>query len=119
MYGILLYVLCIYTFLCVLYVLYIQYFLYLQYSIVCTVYSVLYVLYVLYILFCVVCTVCSHLCATLQGDALLLFTVISRNEDTEHFSSELLDAMRRLWNDRGIQYCFSRSREYQLNDSAK
>jgi guanine nucleotide-binding protein G(o) subunit alpha len=54
-----------------------------------------------------------------RGDALLLFTVISRNEDTEHFSVELLDAMKRLWSDRGIQYCFSRSREYQLNDSAK
>jgi guanine nucleotide-binding protein G(i) subunit alpha len=27
-------------------------------------------------------------------------------------------AMRTLWNDNGVQACFLRSREYQLNDSA-
>jgi hypothetical protein len=27
-------------------------------------------------------------------------------------------AMQALWNDNGIQACFLRSREYQLNDSA-
>ena len=26
--------------------------------------------------------------------------------------------MKRLWMDGGVQHCFSRSREYQLNDSA-
>lgn len=26
--------------------------------------------------------------------------------------------MKRLWKDPGVQLCFSRSREYQLNDSA-
>ena len=26
--------------------------------------------------------------------------------------------MKRLWTDEGVQECFSRSREYQLNDSA-
>ncbi|XP_068849522.1 guanine nucleotide-binding protein G(o) subunit alpha isoform X2 [Capricornis sumatraensis] len=31
----------------------------------------------------------------------------------------LLSAMMRLWGDSGIQECFNRSREYQLNDSAK
>ncbi|XP_007459499.1 PREDICTED: guanine nucleotide-binding protein G(o) subunit alpha isoform X3 [Lipotes vexillifer] len=35
------------------------------------------------------------------------------------FSPELLSAMMRLWGDSGIQECFNRSREYQLNDSAK
>ncbi|XP_004395871.1 PREDICTED: guanine nucleotide-binding protein G(o) subunit alpha isoform X3 [Odobenus rosmarus divergens] len=35
------------------------------------------------------------------------------------FSAELLSAMMRLWGDSGIQECFNRSREYQLNDSAK
>ncbi|XP_006882580.1 PREDICTED: guanine nucleotide-binding protein G(o) subunit alpha isoform X4 [Elephantulus edwardii] len=39
--------------------------------------------------------------------------------DTEPFSPELLSAMMRLWGDSGIQECFNRSREYQLNDSAK
>ncbi|XP_073706880.1 guanine nucleotide binding protein (G protein), alpha activating activity polypeptide O, a isoform X5 [Garra rufa] len=32
---------------------------------------------------------------------------------------ELLSAMIRLWSDSGIQECFSRAREYQLNDSAQ
>lgn len=44
---------------------------------------------------------------------------VSRMEDTEPFSAELLSAMMRLWGDSGIQECFNRSREYQLNDSAK
>jgi guanine nucleotide-binding protein G(o) subunit alpha len=39
--------------------------------------------------------------------------------DTEPFESELLDAMKKLWNDHGVQQCFNRSNEYQLNDSAK
>ena len=30
----------------------------------------------------------------------------------------LTDAMKRLWRDSGVQECFARSREYQLNDSA-
>jgi guanine nucleotide-binding protein G(i) subunit alpha len=28
-------------------------------------------------------------------------------------------AVKSLWSDRGVQECFRRSREYQLNDSAK
>ncbi|XP_068849523.1 guanine nucleotide-binding protein G(o) subunit alpha isoform X3 [Capricornis sumatraensis] len=34
-------------------------------------------------------------------------------------TKQLLSAMMRLWGDSGIQECFNRSREYQLNDSAK
>ncbi|KAK0147364.1 Guanine nucleotide-binding protein G(o) subunit alpha [Merluccius polli] len=45
--------------------------------------------------------------------------VVSRMEDTEPYSPELLGAMMRLWSDAGIQECFSRAREYQLNDSAQ
>ena len=30
-----------------------------------------------------------------------------------------LGGMKRLWVDKGVQECFSRSNEYQLNDSAK
>jgi guanine nucleotide-binding protein G(i) subunit alpha len=32
---------------------------------------------------------------------------------------EVGNAIRSLWQDRGVQQCFSRSREYQLNDSAR
>ena len=55
----------------------------------------------------------------LQSDAKMVLDVIARMEDTEPFSEELLQAMRRLWMDQGVQDCFSRSNEYQLNDSAK
>ncbi|KAG8510066.1 Guanine nucleotide-binding protein G(o) subunit alpha [Galemys pyrenaicus] len=54
-----------------------------------------------------------------QADAKMVCDVVSRMEDTEPFSAELLSAMVRLWGDSGIQECFNRSREYQLNDSAK
>lgn len=55
----------------------------------------------------------------LQTDAKMVFDVIQRMEDTEPFSEELLAAMKRLWADVGVQECFGRSNEYQLNDSAK
>lgn len=54
-----------------------------------------------------------------QSDAKIVLDVISRMEDTEPFSEELLAAMKRLWTDTGVQECFGRSNEYQLNDSAK
>jgi guanine nucleotide-binding protein G(o) subunit alpha len=49
----------------------------------------------------------------------LVLDKISRMADTEPFESELLDAMKKLWTDNGVQQCFNRSNEYQLNDSAK
>ncbi|KAJ8984312.1 hypothetical protein NQ317_012283 [Molorchus minor] len=52
-------------------------------------------------------------------DGKMVFDVIQRMEDTEPFSEELLSAMKRLWSDSGVQECFGRSNEYQLNDSAK
>ena len=58
-------------------------------------------------------------CAALQSDAKLIVDVITRMEDTEPFSDELLAAMKRLWSDSGVQQCFGRNNEYQLNDSAK
>ena len=58
-------------------------------------------------------------CCVLQSDAKMVLDVIARMEDTEPFSEELLAAMKRLWMDQGVQDCFSRSNEYQLNDSAK
>lgn len=54
-----------------------------------------------------------------QADAKMVVDVIARMEDTEPFSDDLLEAMKRLWTDTGIQECFSRANEYQLNDSAK
>ena len=49
----------------------------------------------------------------------MVLDVISRMEDTDPFSEDLLVAMVRLWADSGVQACFARSNEYQLNDSAK
>ena len=54
-----------------------------------------------------------------QSDAKMVMDVVSRMEDTEPFSEELLAGMKRLWTDAGVQECFARSNEYQLNDSAK
>ena len=55
----------------------------------------------------------------LQSDGKMVLDVIARMEDTEPFSEELLQAMKRLWADSGLQEAFGRSNEYQLNDSAK
>lgn len=55
----------------------------------------------------------------IQMDAKLVMDVVARMEDTEPFTDELLAAMKRLWADSGVQECFARSNEYQLNDSAK
>lgn len=60
----------------------------------------------------------SPLCL-LQADAKMVCDVVTRMEDTEPYSAELLGAMMRLWSDSGLQECFSRAREYQLNDSAQ
>ncbi|MEQ2276060.1 Guanine nucleotide-binding protein G(o) subunit alpha, partial [Xenotaenia resolanae] len=54
-----------------------------------------------------------------KADAKLVCDVVSRMEDTEPYSAELLAAMKRLWADPGTQECFNRAREYQLNDSAQ
>ena len=52
-----------------------------------------------------------------QDDARQLFA-LAGNADEGEMSSELSSVMKRLWTDPGVQHCFSRSREYQLNDSA-
>ncbi|KAL7056713.1 hypothetical protein AAHC03_020632 [Spirometra sp. Aus1] len=52
-------------------------------------------------------------------DAKTVLEVIQAMQDMAPFSPELLAAMKRLWVDSGVQQCFSRSNEYQLNDSAK
>uniref|UniRef100_A0A3B3I575 Adenylate cyclase-inhibiting G alpha protein n=1 Tax=Oryzias latipes TaxID=8090 RepID=A0A3B3I575_ORYLA len=52
-----------------------------------------------------------------QDDARQLFALAS-TADEGVMSAELTGVIRRLWNDSGVQACFDRSREYQLNDSA-
>ncbi|XP_046852674.1 guanine nucleotide-binding protein G(i) subunit alpha [Xenia sp. Carnegie-2017] len=50
-------------------------------------------------------------------DARNLFAMSGGMDDVD-FSDQLVSLMKRLWNDSGVQACFGRSREYQLNDSA-
>ena len=57
-----------------------------------------------------------HICR-FQDDARELFALAGSMEDVK-FTPELVSIMKRLWNDSGVQNCFSRSREFQLNDSA-
>ncbi|KAM8975244.1 guanine nucleotide-binding protein G(i) subunit alpha-3 isoform 1-T1 [Pelodytes ibericus] len=54
---------------------------------------------------------------TYIDDARQLFVLASSAEEGM-MSVELAGVIRRLWKDAGVQACFSRSREYQLNDSA-
>merc|ERR1711931_265394 len=54
-----------------------------------------------------------------KADAKLVNDVVTRMEDTEPYSAELLAAMKNVWVDASLQECFSRAREYQLNDSAQ
>ncbi|XP_064393535.1 guanine nucleotide-binding protein G(o) subunit alpha-like [Halichondria panicea] len=54
-----------------------------------------------------------------RDEALLLFGVTASHHDTEPFTPTLMQAMRNLWADPGVQLCFRRSSEYQLNDSAQ
>jgi len=54
----------------------------------------------------------------LQDDARQLFALAGNAEDGE-LTPEIAAIMKRLWKDSGVQECFSRSREYQLNDSAE
>lgn len=39
--------------------------------------------------------------------------------ESETFPREVADAIKCLWLDEGVVHCFGRSREFQLNDSAK
>ncbi|NXQ15755.1 GNAI1 protein, partial [Peucedramus taeniatus] len=50
-------------------------------------------------------------------DARQLFVLAGAAEEG-FMTSELAGVIKRLWKDTGVQACFNRSREYQLNDSA-
>lgn len=55
--------------------------------------------------------------AARADDARQLF-VLAGSAEEGVMTSELAGVIKRLWRDGGVQACFSRSREYQLNDSA-
>lgn len=52
-----------------------------------------------------------------QEAARQFFTHASAADEGD-LTQELVSLMKKLWGDSGVQQCFSRSREYQLNDSA-
>ncbi|XP_046873019.1 guanine nucleotide-binding protein G(i) subunit alpha-2-like, partial [Hypomesus transpacificus] len=54
----------------------------------------------------------------LQDDARQLFALSAAAEEQGILPEELSNVIQRLWADSGVQGCFTRSREYQLNDSA-
>ncbi|XP_047666497.1 guanine nucleotide-binding protein G(i) subunit alpha-2a [Tachysurus fulvidraco] len=51
-------------------------------------------------------------------DARQLFALAAGAEEQGFFPNDLSSIISRLWTDGGVQNCFARSREYQLNDSA-
>lgn len=53
-----------------------------------------------------------------QDDARQLFALSCAAEEQGIMPEDLANVIRRLWADHGVQACFNRSREYQLNDSA-
>lgn len=63
-----------------------------------------------------VCLSDLHFCA--QDDARQLFALSCAAEEQGMLPEDLSGVIRRLWADHGVQACFGRSREYQLNDSA-
>ncbi|KAK7909673.1 hypothetical protein WMY93_014357 [Mugilogobius chulae] len=54
----------------------------------------------------------------LHDDARQLFALSSTAEEQGSMSEELANVIKRLWADGGVQSCFTRAREYQVNDSA-
>ena len=52
-------------------------------------------------------------------DVRQFFNLADGDSDECEMPEELSQIMTRLWKDVGVQECFSRSREYQLNDSAE
>lgn len=46
------------------------------------------------------------------------FTYASAEDEGDLLPDKMVTLMKHLWQDAGVQQCFARSREYQLNDSA-
>lgn len=57
------------------------------------------------------------LASTLQDDARKLMHLADTIEEGS-MPKEMAEIILRLWKDSGIQACFDRASEYQLNDSA-
>jgi hypothetical protein len=55
----------------------------------------------------------------LQRDSKIIIEASKNNHDYDRFSVEVYDALKRLWNDSGIQQCYERRNEYHLPDSTK
>lgn len=53
-----------------------------------------------------------------QDDARQLFALAAAAEEQGLLPDDLSRVIQRLWSDGGVQSCFTRAREYQLNDSA-
>lgn len=53
-----------------------------------------------------------------NADCARQFFTLASAADEGDLTSELVILMKKLWSDQGVQHCFYRSREYQLNDSA-
>uniref|UniRef100_A0A8K9WRX1 Guanine nucleotide-binding protein G(i) subunit alpha-2 n=1 Tax=Oncorhynchus mykiss TaxID=8022 RepID=A0A8K9WRX1_ONCMY len=56
--------------------------------------------------------------AAREDDARQLFALSAAAEEQGILPDDLSKVIHRLWSDSGVQSCFTRSREYQLNDSA-
>ena len=56
-----------------------------------------------------------------EGNQKYVTTIMNLPNQIEgdHLPSEVSVAIKSLWVDQGVLECFNRSREYQLNDSAK
>ena len=54
-----------------------------------------------------------------ESDASFFLDFVSHMEAAHELPYNLLTSMIRLWSDPGLQQAFSRSNEYQLNDSAE
>ncbi|KAG7283239.1 hypothetical protein CRUP_004981 [Coryphaenoides rupestris] len=54
----------------------------------------------------------------IKDDARQLFALSAGAEEQGILPEELSNVIQRLWGDGGVQGCFMRAREYQLNDSA-
>lgn len=54
---------------------------------------------------------------SLQDDAQHVITVVTQADEIT-FSPDFVKRLKLLWSDAGVQTCYGRAREYQLNDSA-
>ena len=71
----------------------------------------------------VICEAMERLEITYGDEKTRLLGQLMRDSSLEHESgevpSELLRTVKILWDNMGVQECYRRSREFQLNDSAK